>query len=238
MTKGYDNLPMFFQTVLDIPMFEESGALARDIARPPAVAEEHTMALEGGTIAWAPWPLSNVGLISFNGVTPDRLSLSAANSLSMDYQAGAFSGAVWVYPTTLIGAIRTLFCKGVAATDGWCFEVAGGNGAIYFRTSQAGADQETISAVGEVVLNTWYLLGFSRLGASARLYKNGVDVSSTIGAHVNPVSAAARELHIGCVVAHANGWTGYMWRPRIWSRQISAAEMQKIFNMERGLFGV
>ena len=232
--KGYSNIPQLYQASLDIPMFEASGALVHDISRQAAL--DKRMTLTGATIAWANWPLSNTALVNFDATTPDRLELAAAQSTDLNYQAGAFSGAVWVYPLNLAGALRTIFCKG-GTVDGWKFHVAGGNGAIYLSTYQAATNQETLSAVGEVVLNTWYLLGFTRLAGAVKLFKNGVDVTLTPGAHVNPDSAAARDFHVGCVLAHADGWAGYLWRPRLFSRQLSATEMKEIFEMERSLFG-
>ncbi len=238
--KGYSNIPQLYQAVLDIPMFEAAGAvgaLVHDIARPSGVALDKNMALAGATITWANWGLSNTALVNFDAVTPDRLELAAAQSTDLNYQAGAFSGVVWAYPLDLAGALRTIFCKG-GTVDGWKFHVAGGNGAIYLTTYQAAGSQETLSAIGEVVLNTWYMLGFSRLGAAVKLFKNGVDVTLTAPAHTPPDSAAARDFHVGCVLAHADGWDGYLWRPRIFSRQLSATNFKELFELERGLFGV
>lgn len=239
MSKGYSNIPQLYQSVLDIPMFEgvapANGALAHDISR--QVALNKTMTLTGATIAWARWLLSNTTLVELDSGTPDRLELAAASSTDLNFTTGDFSGIAWVYPALLAGNIRNIFCKG-GTVDGWNFHVAGGNGAIYFSTYQAAGSQDTLSAIGQVVLNTWYLLGFTRAGAVAKLYKNGADVTLTAPAHTDPDSAAARDFHVGCSLVHAAGWDGYIWRPRLFSRQLSATEMKELFEMERGLFGV
>lgn len=238
MSKGYSNIPALFQTVLDIPMFEASGARAHDIARPPAVAEEHTMALEGVTIAWAKWPLSNVTPISFNDATPDRLSLSAANSVSMNYMVGAFSGVAWVFLDVIGATARSIFFKGgTGAACGWDFLVTA-TGQLCFSTVQAGDSQHTYSPAATIVISTWALVGWSRLGAVATVYKNGVNVTSAPAAHINPDTAAALELHVGVTQGHALPFDGYIWHPRIWHRQISLDEHKAIFEMERSLFGV
>lgn len=234
--KGYSNIPQLYQASLDLPMFEASGAVARDISRQAAL--DKTSTLHGATIAWAHIAPSNVSVVAFTSGTPDYVDISAANSTDLNYQAGAFSGVAWVYASLLVANLRHIFNKG-GTVDGWKFHVAGGNGAIYFTTCQAGPTvQETLSDIGQVVLNTWYMLGFSRLGAAVKLFKNGVDVTLTPGAHVNPDSAAARLLNIGCDITHAGPWDGYIWRPRIFSRQLSATELKELFDMERGLFGV
>lgn len=234
--KSYSKIPQLYQSVLDIPMFEAVGALAHDISRQAALNK--TMTLAGATIAWAKWPLSNTSIIDFNSATPDRLELAAAASTDLNFLAGDFSGMAWVYPQLLVGNIRNIFCKGgVEGNNGWEFTVAGGNGAIYFSTYQAAAHQDTLSAIGQVVLNTWYLLGFSRTGTVAKLYKNGVDVTLTSGAHVNPDDAAARDFHVGSSLMHAAGWDGYIWRPCLFSRLLLPTEFKEIFELERGLFG-
>jgi len=236
MSKGYDLLPMLYQSILDIPMFEGAGALAHDISR--QVALDKTMALTGGTIAWAQVVPSNTTVIQFTAATPDYLTLSALESTDLDFTTGAFSGLIWVYPTLLAGDLRYLFCKG-GTVDGWFFCVSGNNGAMHFDTCKAGPSfWETTSTVGEVVLNTWHLLGFSRLTTSVRLYKNGIDVTDAASVHQDPDTAAARVLNIGVTLGVTAAYQGYLWRPRLFDRQLSAVEMAQIFQMERSLFGV
>jgi hypothetical protein len=238
MPKGYDNLPMLFQSVLDIPMYEGIGALAHDIARPPAITEDHTMALHGATIGWAQWPLSNVTIIDFTDATPDYLSLAAAESLSMDYQVGAFSGVAWIHPDIIAPNARFIICKGgTGAACGWDFIITAA-GAICFSTVQAGDSQHTYSPDGAIVISEWAMIGFTRLGAAAKVYKNGVDVTSIPDTHVDPDSAAADDVHIGVTNLHALPYDGYIWRPRIFSRELSAIDMQQIFEVERDLVGV
>lgn len=238
MTISYDKLPMLFQTVLDIPMYEGLGAVAHCIARPPGVTEEHTVALQGATIAWAQWALSNVTVIDFTSATPDRLSIPAAQTVSMDYQVGAFSGLAWIHPDAVAGSARFVICKGgQGAGCGWNFHFTT-DGAIAFSTVQAADSQHTYSPNGTIVIGEWAQIGFTRLGAVARVYKNGVDVTSISGVHVNPDSAVARDVHIGVTEGHALPYDGYIWRPRIFSRQIGAGEMWKLFETERDLFGV
>jgi len=237
MAIGYDSLPMLFQTVLDTPMYEGVGTLAHDIARPPNVTEEHTMLLQGAA-AWAQWPLSNISIISFDAANPDRLALSAANSLSMDYMVGAFSGVAWVFLDVIAATARSIFFKGGQGVGcGWDFLVTA-TGELLFSTVQVGDSQHTYSPAGTIVISTWALVGWSRLGAAAKVYKNGVNVTSLPGAHVNPDTAAARDLHIGVTDGHALPFDGYMWRPRIWSRQLSGIEMSELFAMEKAYFGV
>lgn len=235
MTIGYDNIPMLFQTVLDIPMYEGVGMLAHDIARPPATALDKTMTLTGAP-TWAQWPLSNLTVLNFDETNPDFMELAVAESTDMDYQAGAFSLAAWVYAFDL-GMDRYIIERGLLDTDGWYFYVLT-TGNLIIRTNQAAAGQTTNTAAGVLAATEWALVGVTRLGASCRIYKNGVDVTDTAGAHIDPLTSA-RKLHVGIDDTEAaNQWNGYIWRPRIWSRQLSDDDFWKLFEMERGLFGV
>lgn len=239
MTRGYDNLPMLMQTILDLPFYERTGGFTHDIARPPLTALDHTAALAGVTITWTYWGLSNTTIIGFTAASSDRLTIPALESTDLNFMVNAFSGVVWVYPLLLAGNLRYIFCKG-GVNSGWGFWINGGNGSFELATYQAGpADQETISAVGLVVLNTWSMLGFTRLAGSVKLYLNGVELTpATAEVHTNPDTAAAEEFHIGVTTAHAAPFEGYLWRPIIFSRNISAIEMAQLFEMTRGLFGV
>jgi hypothetical protein len=233
MSKGYDNLPIYFQCLLDAPMFEGVGAWTNDIAR--AAAFNHRMGVYGAP-TWTQAPLANLTYLDFVPANPSRLVIAAIDSADMAFTVSPFSGVAWIHPTLLVGASRTIFSKWTATVSGWLFNVLA-TGVIDFFTVQAGAFQSSQSAAGEVVINTWYLVGFTRSGASGRIFKNGVDVTSVAAAHVNPV-ADAGIFYIGADSAMAEAFSGGIWRPRVWSRQLSAFEMLEIFEQERGLFGV
>lgn len=234
MTIGYDNLPMLYQTFIDIPMYEGIGTLAHDIARPPATALDHTMTLTGAP-TWAQWPLSNTTILSFVPGNPDFMELAAAASTDVNFQAGAFSCIMWVFEDVL--ADRYLMCKGLANTDGWYWYVDA-NGAIHAVTNQAATQQDTFSG-NEVVVATWWCLGLSRLGADIALFKNGQTLAITAAAHVNPDSAAARKFLIGIDDTEvANMWDGYLWRGIVAGRNLSQQDHEDFFEMTRGRFGV
>lgn len=240
MTKSYDNLPMYFQTLLDIPMYEGQGVLAHDIARPPLVAEDHTMTLTGAP-TWAPggWPLSNLPILSFIPGNPDFMELSAANSVGMGFQGGAFSLAAWVFIDDLTND-KYILEKGLLNTDGWYFYVDI-TGAIRLITNQGAGGQVSASANGAITIANWWFIGATRLGASVRIYRNGLDVTSVVGVHVNP-AACGRKLHVGIndteLAASNTQMDGYIWRPMVWGRQISQVEMWQVFEMTRAFLGV
>ncbi len=103
-----------------------------------------------------------------------------------------------------------------------------GNGVIELYTTQAGANQFSASSVGSIVAGTTYTVGISRIGASVRIYKNGVDVTSTAGSHTNP-ETCARTAKIGIaddkVTYPFNGLMVFMLG---YSRSLTAPEQMNI----------
>jgi hypothetical protein len=233
MSRGYDNTPVLQQTVLDIPMFEGTGALAHDISR--QVATDKTMTLVN-TPAWYSSVLSNTMMLDLDSAGPDHLVLAAASCADLNFTTGSFSGAVWIYAHTIIGSIRTLMCRGLTSTDGWFFAI-GTDGYLYLVTNQAAANQVSFSANGSIVAVAWYLVGFTRFNATVKVFRNGANITSTSNTHVDPLTSA-RDLHVGVYDDHTWPFDGYMWRPRIWNRLLSELEFAELFQQERHLFGV
>jgi len=83
--------------------------------------------------------------------------------------------------------------KGAISTDGYTFRINGNaaGGSITFITSQSGAFQQTNSAATEIQSGNWYHVVVVRNGSSAKVYKNGIDVTSSAGTHINPTSTSA-----------------------------------------------
>jgi hypothetical protein len=239
MSKGYDNLPILNGCLLDLPLIEGTGgnhiAGVHDIAR--AGVLDKTMTLHGPP-TWAQVALSNTPVMVFDGA--QYLECSNANSADLDFDGAGedFSGVCWIYPTTLVGSFRTIIDREVSAVSGWCLGVwATGELNLMTMTGAPGFDS-SYSAVGNIVINAWALAGFTRIGASVRIFKNGADVTSIADVHGATIPTSAALLRIGIDNAGAQGWIGSLKRPRVWNRQLSAAEMAEIFAMERGLFGV
>lgn len=250
MSVSFDLLPTNFQLVLSAPMREATGAalaLTHDVARP-----HHPITLRGATIAWAQVALSNLSHIALTPATPDYLDVAAASALDLNFgnapSLDPFSLAAWVRADVLIGAVRTLMCHGQTgvAGAGWQWNI-GADGAIHLVTEQAAANQTTDTAVGVVTINTWWFLAATCDGdyptAAVKLFKNAVDVTEAVpGVHLTPATAAANKLYIGVHDNAAGGvelpFSGYMWNPRVWERQLSAIEIWNLFEWDRRFFGV
>ncbi|MBA7700187.1 hypothetical protein ES703_108896 [subsurface metagenome] len=90
---------------------------------------------------------------------------------------------------------RLIFCRGRASQDG-CYIFIQTNGSVYVATNQAAARQASTSSAGAIVPGLWYTVGFSRNGASIRIYINGVDDTPSPGSHIDPLTCA-RSAKIG-----------------------------------------
>lgn len=103
----------------------------------------------------------------------------------IDYTSQDFSIVMRAYFDSL-AVERTLFCNGIDNTRGYrLFVIAGG--ALYFRTSQTGATQQTASNPGAIVTSGWYTIGISRYGPNVYLALNGIDVTAGPGVHIDPL---------------------------------------------------
>lgn len=228
MTIGYDHLNVNLELLLDLPLMEGTGTNTQDFAKP------HHVCTLVGTPTWQ--NLDNgLPYLDFVPGNPDYIRALQAATTDLDFTSGDFSLAAWLIPDAL--GNRDIFCRESASVDGWSFWL-GGTGEMYFSTNQAAAVQNTIGTAGDVAIGTPVLVSVARSGASARIYTNGLDTTATPAVHINPLTAN-RNLYIGVNNLAGAGWyDGDMWRPRIWGRQLSAAEMLQMFEMERHLFGV
>jgi len=227
---GYDNWRPNQGLLLDLQFREATGTVTTDFAKP-----YHA----GATLTGAPtWQLlsSDLSYLDFVPGNPDSIIISAVNSTDLDFTSGAFSGAMWVAPDAY--GNRYLYHKS-SAGNGWAFWISATTPYLCFTTEQAGPTYQTTTGGAGLALTAWQLVGFTRSGATGRVYLNGRDVTTTPATHVDPVTAAAANFTIGTTVGGGAGWyDGDMWRPRVWGRQLAAWEMLAIYEAERDLFGV
>jgi len=232
--KGFDKLAINNQLLLGLTFEEMTGVLAHDRAKP-----RHPLTLHGVPT----WNSLGNGLpyLDFVPGNPDWLDCSAADTADLNFMAGDFSMAAWVYVDNWVAANRMVFCRGNGAPAGWYLYIAD-PGEIAFYTRQAGPGTQTSRSEDILVLSTWALIGVSRHLTSVRTYINGQDRTENAGNHVDP-DTAALELHIGIANDEAaNPFDGRMaggpCGPRIWGRCLSADDWACIFHMERGWLGV
>ncbi len=153
-----------------------------------------------GHPAWVRLP-SGLWALDFDSSAPDYIVIPA-DQTQLDFTSEDFSGIARFYIDDLTPH-RYIFNRGQTDDDGWYWRVQS-DGGMRFFTCQTAAQQLSNSAVGSVVIGAWYTLGFSRAGASVRVYINGVDVTSAAGVHIDPLTCA-RSAKIGISDALAFG---------------------------------
>jgi hypothetical protein len=237
--KGYDNLELNRQILLDLPFREATGVITHDVAKP------HHIATLTGPPTWDEVALSGLGVLSFDGAA-QYLEIPAADSLDLDF-TGDFSLAAWVSPNYVGMGAMVIICRNTTDVCGWCmwlYENPTLGTLLSLRTSQGGATPHTECYAAGFPDSVWQLVGYSRgsAGLTATCYKNGQPVTTVLGPTglLDPVACgAADKLLIGVQDGEiANFYKGKMWRPRAWPRQLSADEWAQIFDYEKHWFGV
>jgi len=242
--RGYDNLAINHGIVLDLPFREHSVLITHDVAKP------HHIATLTGPPTWtdvltAGVGPSDLGILGFNGVN-QFLEIPGADTLDLDF-IGDFSLAAWVYP--IYGATAmVIMCRNTTGIDGWCmflFDNVPLGQLLSLRTNQAGpAPGYTECWAAGFTDSVPQLVGFSRdsAGLSAQAYRNGRPVTTNMGAGgmIDPVACGAgNKLLIGIQEGEViSDYSGYMWRPRAWPRELSAEDWLNLFEREKHWFGV
>ena len=227
---GYDNYRPNQGLLLDLQFRETTGTLTADWAKP-----YHAGATLTGTPAWA--VLGNdLTYLSFDPANPDSVIIAAANCADLGFTTASFSGVMWIYPDAY--GNRYLYDKS-SATAGWAFWVSGTSPYIALTTANAGPETQTTYGAAGLVLSAWQLVGFTRTGATVKIYLNGRERTDTPATHIDPAASAGIDLTLGTADGGGAGWyDGRMWRPRISNRVLAAWEMLALYEVERDLFGV
>jgi len=230
-----------------IGTIDQRSAQANGLSTPPIGCVLHLVGLPGGgnkiydrspygnigTIVGAVWKRLPSGLwcLSFDG-NDDYISCGT-NSV-MDFTSGDFTIEAWIR-TEDLSVSNVIFCRGDLQADGYSFWINSA-GYLNFQTWQSTARQDTNSSTGGIVVDAWYHTAVTRVGAVAKLYKNGLDDTITAGTHQDPTSSPdAAEIGIH----NSANWPfeGFIALPRVYNRALSALEIQNHFNREKHLFG-
>ena len=160
----------------------------------PAILGDKSRYRSHGTITGAV-PAAGVHgyCLDFNPALPSYVEIPAAHT-QLDFIAEDFSIIMRVRFSSL-PAQSELLQRGLVNADGYYWHTLA-NGEVRFVTNQALANQWSGAGAGTVAALTWYTLGVSRTGNSVRLLRNGVDLTATVGVHIDPVTCA-RSAKIG-----------------------------------------
>ena len=187
----------------------------KDSAFKSVDAYKTTATVSGATCIWLP------NGRNFTTATPDYIEILAAASTRLDFTSGDFSLVARV-KIDVYEQHHNVFVRGLFDADGYEFRISV-NGQLYFRTNQAAANQVSSSAAGDIVAATWYTIGVSRSGTSVKLYRNGVDRTTTSGTHINPLTSP-KNLRIGANDTGALPLDGIIQDVFAYNRALSAGE--------------
>jgi len=190
----HENTALGDEVFLYLPFYEGGGAVLHDLSQ----YKSH------GAITGATWADGvHWKCLDFNPLIPSYVEIPA-DQTQLNFTAEDFSIITRVNIDDLT-SFRELFGRGEVNVSGYRLMVLL-TGAIRFDTYQVPIRQDTISTAGDITTGAWFTVGVSRVGASVRLYRNGVDVTSVIGVHVNPTTSPDS----GIIGYYLNGAEGEM----------------------------
>lgn len=235
MSRSIDRDPLYQNLLFYLPMREGVGTAVQDVARP-----RHPVTMNHDP-AWTQIT-SGLRVLDFTKSHPDYLSVAAASAIDLAFTSENFSACAWVMFDTLAAQPNEsiFMCHGASSVAGWWFQ-ADAVGAVHVFTNLAGHRDWSSLNNGAVTTSTWYLLGFSRSGASVRIHKNGIDGPlQTTGAHDAFVASTGYNFYVGAYndLSKTYAHDGKVGGPRIWGRALSSREHMEIFLRERKFFGV
>ena len=173
----------------------------------------------------------NGGSLGFNGTSS---SITFGNKFS--FTTESFSFSFWVFVNTFTtnqanqGPIP--FYKGNFNENGYYLQIQS-DGGMSFITNNGG-NQNTSSIAGAIKLNIWHHVSVVRNGSSVRIYRDGIDVTSTAATHQNP-SASSRNF----LLANYNGFIYANIRISqflLHNRALSAQEILQNYNATKNRF--
>jgi len=233
--KGYDNLPINHQILLDLPFREGVGALyTHDIAPP-----HHPLTMVDAPV----WTRLPTGLMVLDLDDPDYLWSPAVDTVDLDFVAGDYSLGGWFRFDPGIADDKTLMARFLLDNNGW---------ELYHYTNEiltlrhhhaAGATVRTAAYSENWAFNKWWFMGVSRSGPSAQFYRGDesglVALPTTIsaGGLIDP-ETCNENFFVGTDTTGINDYHGPIWRPRISGRALSEAHWREFFEMTKHWFNL
>ena len=163
--------------------------------------------------------------LSFNGTNAwvtvaDAASLDLTNAMTLE---------AWVRPATLSGWRTALIKERGTGLSYALYAHDGARPNVYIRL---GGGDRTVAGTSAIAANTWTHLATTFDGATLRLYVNGAQVASR--PFSGSITASADPLRIGGNAPWGEYFSGLIDEVRVYSRVLTAAEIQADMNTPVG----
>jgi len=204
---------------------------------PPASLEDMSRWRDVGTFTNITRTGLPSGISSLDFAGNSFIEVPAADSTQVNFTSESFSVLVWV-KIELAGHAMRIVGQDSTDIDGWTFFIW--INTLSFRLNQGGGHTD-ISAVNGVAESRWQLVGVTRAGNTGQFYNNGQAIATIGGGGlVDAVSVAGgRKLLFGINNNEvSDGFHGSQWKPRIIGESYSPAKMWRVYEEERGYFGL
>ena len=251
MTVAYDNIPVNRGLLMGLPFREGAGVVTRDEAKLHRVVTLTDPG--GGSFAWGNLArgLPYLQFAAVGGGPADGVYLvcPAADTADMDFTNDDYSIGGWINWDATGGWSEIIIGRYGVELDGWetYLDISGhlpiGNTLTLRHHHVSLAPNLNSNCYSEGwTPGQWWFLGVSRTGGNLYPvhYRNAVlvEMSYETGGMLDPDSCN-RDLVLGCrYTKDANWYRNMMWNMRVWSRSLSLAEWNFIFNREGHWFGV
>jgi len=171
-----------------------------------------------GTVSGATWTTAgrNGGALSFDGAS-DYVTVAGSASLGL---ATAATVEAWVYPTASSGWRAIVAKERNRGGFPYGLETNAGVPDGYVKTSS----KRAAAATTALAASTWTHLALTYDGAAVRLYVNGALAGSRSAS--GSIASSSDPLRIGGDVTWAEWFQGRIDDVRVYSRALSAAEVQ------------
>jgi len=177
----------------------------------------------------------NGGNINFDG-TNDTINCGSAPQIGSSLTALT----VEVFLRTAVAETKLIAENGTSFTQN-TFYLAQENSTQFTFSTYGGGDQDLIAANFSYQTNRWYhLVGVWQSGVRNKLYSNGIDVTSPYSGSIRTtLQNGNTNLFLGCRGGGASFFfNGDIPVFRIYTKALSAHEVNQNFNALRGRFGI
>ena len=187
-----------------------------------------------GLITNAIFNASNNGVFNFDG-SEDYVDIGSGV-----VSAGNLSVFAWIYPTSFTSngwniIVHKWFNANQTAAPDFHYAIRSEN-LILKQNIYTTSNSNVYANSSDYSINTWYYVGFTLINNGLlSFYKNGIQDGTASGISRSTQNSILR---IGDLRSSPHGLTGYIPTVNIYSRALSANEVQQNYNVLKGRYGL